>query len=184
MLAAPPSFAAMARKTMTRKLYHKTAQCVASKIGASHTQGGVKSVFVLELADVSTGELSIKFFNVELTKNGNYTVGRNSDFAKLYRLTIGENHSKRFSRANQLLSHFHGFEFSITDEVSKGQNGKRFKKVTKILPKHPVISDDWTPTGMLKMKPRKRPKSADSKGNEKAKSRQQVGKKRQKVGKS
>lgn len=171
---------------MSQELYHKTVECVDSKIGSINTQGGVRPVFILELADIDTGELSIKFFNVELTKKGNHTVGRNSDFAKLYRLTIGENPSARFSRANKLLSHFHGHEFSITDEKSRDQHGKPFLKVTAIAPEYPVISDDWTTTGTLKMKSRKRSKNADSKGNEKAKVRQQVDKKkaksRQKLG--
>jgi hypothetical protein len=122
--------------------------CVNAKVGTIAVKSGIKPVFVFELAD-DQGELLIKFFNSDKTSKGNYTVGRNSDFARLYRLTIGDNPSARFSRADRLLGHFvgHGFLVEYTEAIDKLNNF--YRKVTAIKPLNPVVSEGWTVTGHL-----------------------------------
>jgi hypothetical protein len=122
--------------------------CVNAKIGTIAVRGGVKPVFIFELAD-DQGELLIKFFNSDKTSKGNYTVGRNSDFARLYRLTIGDNPSARFSRADRLLGHFVGYGFLVEYLEAIDKLNNFYRKVTAIKPLNPVASEGWTVTGHL-----------------------------------
>jgi hypothetical protein len=122
--------------------------CVNTKVGSIAVKGGIKPVFILELV-ADSGELLVKFFNVQKTNKGNYTVGRSSDFACLYRLTTGENPAARFSRADRLLGHFKGYEFSVEYAEAIDKLNNFYQKVTAIKPLNPVVSEGWTVTGHL-----------------------------------
>lgn len=123
-------------------------QCVSAKAGDIKISAGVKPILILELAD-KAGEIYVKFFNADRTPKGNITVGRNSDFAKLYRLAIGENPAARFSRADKLLSHFVGIWFDIKSESAISKRDSEYQRVTGIAPSHPIVLDGWTITGHL-----------------------------------
>lgn len=122
--------------------------CVNAKIGMIAVKGGIKPIFILEFA-TDDGELLVKFFNTNRTKKGNYTVSRNSDFARLYRQTIGENPSARFSRADQLLNHFIGYQFLVQHIEALDKKNIFYRKVTSIYPLNPIVSEGWTATGHL-----------------------------------
>jgi hypothetical protein len=152
--------------------------CVNTKVGCIAVKGGIKPVFILELV-ADSGELLVKFFNVQKTTKGNYTVGRNSDFACLYRLTIGENPAARFSRADRLLGHFRGYEFSVEYIEALDKLNNFYQKVTAIKPLNPIVSEDWTITGHLiksvSQKGKKLAKNCQRDGNFLAKSWQKFG---------
>jgi hypothetical protein len=131
-------------------------QCVNTKIGSLAIKGGIKPVIIVELA-TDDGEIVIKFFNVNLTAKNNYTVDRNSAFAKLYRLTIGENPVPRFSRCDKLLNHFIGYQFLVAFEQATCKRTGNYLRATNIQPVFPVIGDSWTITGHLIKNVRKKP---------------------------
>ncbi len=122
--------------------------CVNTKTGTIAIKGGIKPVFLMELAN-DAGEILIKFFNVNKTPKGSYSVDRNGDFAKLYRLTIGENPVARFSRCDQLLTHFIGYQFFIEYEQAHSNRIGDYLRVTSIKPEFPFLGDGWTMTGHL-----------------------------------
>lgn len=127
-------------------------ECVNTKIAKIHVAGGVKDVFLLELFDLDNGYQIIKYFNVNRSKAGNYTVGRQSDFAKIYRITLGANPSARFSRAEQLLGHMRGQQFITEYREDRASNGSSYYKATSIKPAAPVITEEWFPSGILRCK--------------------------------
>ncbi len=154
-------------------------QCVNTKIGAINIKAGKRPVFILELAS-DDGQLFIKFFNVNRTAKGNYTTDRNGDFAKLYRLTAGENPSARFSRCDKLLSHFVGHRFFISYELAGDRHGNDYLRATSIKPERSVVGDEWTLTGHLIINARKKPVKSSAKnrqrlGNFEAKNGQFLG---------
>lgn len=122
--------------------------CVGAKVGQINVRGGMKPVFILDLVAEVNGRQIIKFFNAQKTKAGNYTVSRKSNFAKLYRITVGENPSARFSRANQLLGHLLGKEFIV--EYRAVTSTTSYYKAENIKPVEPIITDQWFPSGILK----------------------------------
>lgn len=126
----------------------KRCQCVNTKIGTIAVKGGIKPIIIVELV-TDTGELLIKYFNVNKSAKGNYTVTRNGDFARLYRLTIGENPSARFSRADRLLNHLVGHRFLVDFVESVNKRDNYYYKVTSIYPLNPIVSEGWTATGHL-----------------------------------
>ncbi len=72
--------------------------CMDTRIGTIFTSGGEKPVFIMELYAEAINATLIKYFNCQ-SKSRNHTVPHNSYFAKLYRLTLGKNPIKRFSKA-------------------------------------------------------------------------------------
>ncbi|MBL1262460.1 hypothetical protein [Candidatus Methylomicrobium oryzae] len=122
--------------------------CANTKVGSIAVKGGIKPVFIIELI-TDSGELLVKFFNVQRTKKGNYAVGRNSDFARLYRITTGSNPAGRFSRADRLLGHFKGYEFSVEYIEALDKLNNIYQKVTAIKPLNPIVSEGWTVTGHI-----------------------------------
>lgn len=131
-------------------------ECSNVKVAQIQTPAGKKDVFVLELTSECTGKSLIKFFNVDKTLKSNYTVKHNSDFAKLYRVTTGENPIPRFSRADQLLSHLIGYEFVAEFINAISSAGIPYFKVTNLQPVIPIVTFEWFPTGQLKAKKRRR----------------------------
>lgn len=128
-------------------------ECVSAKTATIKTPGGQKPIFILELL-TDDGKEVIKYLNVKKLPSGNYSAAKESDFAKLYRLAIGDNPTKRFSKAQQLLSHFHGVKFIVSFEEHKASNNTLYFKATNIQPAVPIIRDEWTASGQLKGKPR------------------------------
>lgn len=120
--------------------------CVNTKTGFIKTAGGKKPVLILELAD-EFGEVYVKFFNCNLTLKGNYTSPKNSDFARLYRITTGIEPGNRLSRSNKLLSHFLGKKLVIKYNQFLDRNDGFYSKVVNIKPALPVVNDDWTSSG-------------------------------------
>lgn len=151
-------------------------ECIDIRTGAIHTTGGVKPVFVMKLHNESINEPLIKYFNCKKSTAGNYTVPHNSDFAKLYRSTIGDNPKKRFSKAHQLISHLSGYLFIAKPERSQQKNGQVYFKVTHITPANPARNDAWTLDGSLK-KSKKLPFQVIENGDEVATGRRRNGEK-------
>ncbi len=155
-------------------------ECVNAKKAKINTPGGQKPIFILELL-TDDGKEIIKYLNVKKLPSGNYSAAKDSDFAKLYRLAIGDNPTKRFSKAQQLLSHFHGVKFLVSFEEHIASNNSSYFKAKTIQPVEPIIRDEWTATGQLKGKPRghyKRPNKVMSRrliGDNMATSRRKSG---------
>jgi len=128
-------------------------ECINTKIALIDIEGIKKPVFILELL-TEDDRLVIKYLNVKKLRSGNYSVQKQSDFAKLYRSAFGVNPSKRFSKSQQLLPHFHGMEFITTFEEALLPKGTKYLKATKLEPINPIITAEWTSTGQLKGKSR------------------------------
>ncbi len=113
-----------------------------------------------------------------------YKVPHNSDFAKLYRLTLGVNSTKHFSEAHKILHHFERQWFVVNYESAQSKNKKYFKVII-IAPFSPVTNDNWTLNGTLK-KPSKKIRNLPKKPEEKLRiiSGQQVEKARKTCGKN
>lgn len=90
----------------------------------------------------------VRFFNVRKIKGSNYSVPRNGSFAMLYRITIGINPTRKFSKAQQLMKHFIGEIFICTYEHAQGISSAYFR-VTKIVPVAPQYSESWLGDGRL-----------------------------------
>lgn len=131
-------------------------QCVETRIATIRVGAGIKPIFVLDLMS-ETGEIFTKFFGVDRTPAGNYTVKKNSDFAKLYRLTIGRNPAGGFFRCDRVLDHFLGHYFLVDYQLATSKNKGDYLKVTSITPQNPVVTDAWTLTGQLIKKVRAKP---------------------------
>jgi hypothetical protein len=125
-------------------------ECIETRIGEIFTAGGKKPVFIMVLHNETINEPLIKYFNCKRSKSGNYTVPHNSDFAKLYRCTLGTNPKKRYSEAHKILKHLLGRWFFTNYERAQLQKGKQYLKVTHIEPVTPVKNDAWTFDGTLK----------------------------------
>ena len=125
-------------------------ECIDTRIGNIPTAGGVKPVFIMQLQNEAIPEPLIKYFNCNLSDAGNHTVQHNSDFAKIYRSTLGDNPTKRFSKAHQLISHLSGYWFIASYERAQSRSRKQYLKVTHIKPEAPARNDAWTLDGTLK----------------------------------
>ncbi|WP_341325920.1 hypothetical protein [Methylotuvimicrobium sp. KM2] len=123
-------------------------ECVDTKIGSIRVKSGKKPVFIFELVS-DTGELFIKFFNANKTPKGNYSVARNSDFARLYRLSTGNNPIKKFSECQKLIKHMSGYMFLASFEAARDRRGNEYNRVIALKPAEPIISGEWTITGHL-----------------------------------
>lgn len=160
-------------------------ECTSSRIATINTAGGTKVVFIVELFSLDRGIDLIKYFNVVRTPKGSYSVKHNSDFAKLYRTTIGKNPISRYTRADQLLRHLEGKEF-IAEYIDASTNQiEHYFKATKLEPVDPIITNEWFETGVLKAKKRGRRYNKEN-GHKIKKNKQQIGnelaKVKQKVG--
>lgn len=111
----------------------------------------------MELVNETFDDQIIKYFNcTDSSTKSAYIVSGKSDFAKLYRITLGENPTKRYSRAQQLKDHFLEQWFIVKCEPAYQKNsGKKYLKVVHIEPQNPVRNDAWTSTGVMKRTPRK-----------------------------
>jgi hypothetical protein len=150
-------------------------ECIDTRIGTISTAGGVKPVFIMQLHNETIDEPLIKYFNCNLSNAGYYSVPHNSDFAKIYRTTIGTNPTKRFSKSHQLISHLSGFWFVASFERAHLRNRKHYLKVTHIKPNAPVRNDAWTLDGSLKKAVRNLPFQTNKNGDEMVTSRRQSG---------
>lgn len=125
--------------------------CECIEVRIIKIRGGATSIFVLELYASEAGLTLTMYFNCDSKTKGLYKVSRKSDFAKMYRLTLGEVEEKRFSKSHQLLGHFLGCRFSVSKyESATLSNGTPYLKVTEIKPETPIFSDRWTSTGVLR----------------------------------
>lgn len=131
------------------------AECINAKIGKVKTQAGNKDVLILELLALNSKRVLIKFFNCIKNRSGHISVNKNSDFAKLYRLGLGENPSSRFSKSQQLVKHFIGVLFECKYEEAESEDHGRYFKVKKISPVVPIITNEWLESGHVRPKPRK-----------------------------
>lgn len=141
-------------------------ECIDTRIGNIPTAGGVKPVFIMQLQNEAIGEPLIKYFNCNRSKSGNHTVPHNSDFAKIYRSTLGDNPTKRFSKAHQLISHLSGYWFIASYERAQSRSRKQYLKVTHIKPEAPARSDAWTLDGTLKKAAKNSPFQTPENGDE------------------
>lgn len=133
---------------------HEPAEflCINAYTGNSNTQGGLKSVFILELYNEEMQISVTKFFNCNETKKENLTVSKNSDFACIYRASIGEDPRPRYSKAKQLLHHLIGLKFVCEYEEAKDRNGSLYFRAKKIVPVKPQTNEAWFLDGNLKNK--------------------------------
>ena len=125
-------------------------ECVGWKQSISNINGIGQQSFVLDLCIVDSGEMLVKYLNCNSTTPNRYTVKHNGDFAKLYRLTLGSNPTKRFSEAQYLVSHFLGCRFYAEYKTAMGKNKIVYLKVVSLRPEKPILDDAWTSTGMVK----------------------------------
>ena len=143
-------------------------ECIDTRIGNIPTAGGVKPVFIMQLQNEAIPEPLIKYFNCNLSDAGNHTVPHNSDFAKIYRSTLGDNPTKRFSKAHQLISHLSGYWFIASYERAQSRSRKQYLKVTHIKPEAPARNDAWTLDGTLKKAAKNSPFQTPENGDEMA----------------
>lgn len=156
--------------------------CICVDFRKGTIRRDTKPVFIMELYAAEAELPVIKFFNCKSKSKGAYKVLHDGDFAKMYRLTLGEVDKKRFSRAQQLLGHFLGCRFVVSKyEPAISKDGTPYLKATEIKPETPFLSAMWWPSGVLK-KATKRRKSGDEmvknkrqKGDEMVKNRRQKG---------
>ena len=141
-------------------------ECIDTRIGTIPTAGGVKPVFIMQLQNEAIPEPLIKYFNCNLSDAGNHTVPHNSDFAKIYRSTLGDNPTKRFSKAHQLISHLSGYWFIASYERAQSRSRKQYLKVTHIKPEAPARNDAWTLDGTLKKAAKNSPFQTPKNGDE------------------
>jgi hypothetical protein len=132
-------------------------ECIDARTGTIFTAGGKKPVFIMQLHNEAINEPLIKYLNCNSTTEGKYKVPHNSDFAKLYRSTIGKNPTKRFSEAHKLLNHFLGCWFIARYENAELKKGQHYLKITHIEPETPARNDTWTLDGTLKKTNKKTP---------------------------
>ena len=152
-------------------------ECIDTRIGNIPTAGGVKPVFIMQLQNEAIPEPLIKYFNCSRSKSGNHTVPHNSDFAKIYRSTLGDNPTKRFSKAHQLISHLSGYWFIASYESAQSRSLKQYLKVTHIKPENPARNDAWTHDGSLKKAVKNPPIQTPENGDEMATDWRQSGEK-------
>lgn len=129
-------------------------ECIEAKTGSIKTAGGPKDLIILTFVDLSSTEELLYFLNATKKKSDNYAVPRQSNFAKLYRLTTGKNPSSRFSKAQQLMNHFIGEYFICEYETAKSTKGHCYNKVTSIIPANIQQSDEWLSSGFTRKKRR------------------------------
>jgi hypothetical protein len=127
-------------------------ECVEARIASIRINGSIKPVFILELYDPKLQLTAIKWLGVIKTPKGSYSAKENSDFAKLYRLTVGYVPKSRYSKVQQLKKHFVGYQFIAEFEPAKGANGDDYLKVIKIAPLNPIITDGWFSDGRIRDK--------------------------------
>lgn len=125
-------------------------ECIQWKQSISNINGIIQHSFVLDLCVVDTGEMLVKYLNCNSSTPNRYTVPHNSDFAKLYRLALGSNPTKRFSDAQYLVGHFLDCRFIAQCKTAVGKNKIAYSKVVSLRPEKPILSDAWTSTGMVK----------------------------------
>lgn len=104
--------------------------------------------FKFDLMNLVTGEMAVLFLNADKTKSG-YKVTHNGKFAKIYRLTIGDNPKARYSKAEQLRGHFLGQHLKCKTELASYANGDSYMKAVEAKPLTPIIKAEWTATGNL-----------------------------------
>ena len=125
-------------------------ECIDTRIGNISTAGGRKPVIIMQLQNEAIPEPLIKYFNCNLSDAGNHSVSKKSDFANIYRCTLGSNPTKRFSKAQQLIKHLSGYWFIASYEQAQSRSRKQYFKVTHIKPEAPARNDAWTLDGTLK----------------------------------
>ena len=122
-------------------------QCINARIVNTNHSGKRNSSILLEF--YSDGdEKHIMYFNVVSNKQG-YAVKHDSKFACLYRLALGENPIKRFSKVHQLMKHLIGVDFYINNSQTKYDNGVPYQKVKDCSPVTPMYSEEWNKAGRL-----------------------------------
>lgn len=126
--------------------------CINAYTGSIKTPGAIKPVFILELYNDEKQISIIKFFNCKKTKKGNLVVDKNSDFACIYRISLGEDPSPRYSKAKQLLGHLIGLNFICEYEQAKDRNGSLYFRAKKMQPAKPQTGQTWFSNGKLKNK--------------------------------
>jgi hypothetical protein len=134
-------------KTGWTKYGPTKCECIEAKTGHSKTAGGLKDTIIRTLVDIESAEELVFFFNAIKNKSGNFAVSHQGKFAKLYRLTTGENPLPRFSKAQQLMKHFIGEYFICEYKTAKAINGHCYNKVTSIKPEKSHQNKAWLPTG-------------------------------------
>jgi len=137
--------------------------------------GKLAHSMTLRLIEIETGEEVTCYFPAQKSKNGDMSVSRvKSKFSALYRLVTGNNPAARFSRSQQLIKHFIGYEFIVEYEVVTSKNQGEYRKAVTIKPVNPIVKKEWTKAGILKGKSRRAYSSRvkQSSGNRQASSGQ------------
>jgi hypothetical protein len=124
-----------------------SVQCIDARIvNTNHSEKRHPSILLEFYSDGD--EKYIMYFNVVTNKQG-YAVKHDSKFACLYRLALGTNPIKRFSKVHQLMKHLIGVEFCIEDSQNKYDDGVPYQKVKVCSPVTPMYSEEWNKAGRL-----------------------------------
>ena len=122
-------------------------QCIDARIVNTNHSGKCNPSILLEF--YSDGDdKHIMYFNVVTNKEG-YAVKHDSKFACFYRLALGTNPTKRFSKVHQLMKHLIGVNFHIGNSQQKYDNGISYRKVKDCSPVTPMYSEEWNKSGRL-----------------------------------
>jgi hypothetical protein len=123
-------------------------------INARHGNKRNASILLELLSD--DGERYVLYFNAVSNKKG-FAVNHNSKFAKLYRLAVGANPINRYSKAQQLIKHFIGYEFHVQEsELKHDDNGEMYHKIIRCSAADPISTIEWDKSGRLKPKAKKK----------------------------
>lgn len=124
-------------------------ECIGAHISKVNTPGGFKPAITLTLFSHDLNKKMVYFCNAikATVSKKNHSVKPNSNFAKLYRLTTGNN--PKFSKSQQLMKHLIGEWFCCEYSQDKDKNGLPYFKVTSIKPLAPITDGNWLPDGTL-----------------------------------
>lgn len=106
--------------------------------------------FHLYLVNIDTGvEAELYFNNVKKGKGSNYSVKRNSHFAKLYADCFGKTSPAKYSRAQQLLKHFHNEDCLLLCRVERKKRAKSGVYYFNVVEQKNgnQLETDWKPIG-------------------------------------
>jgi len=131
-----------------------TMECIDAQVIAPKGFPKIKLI----LYDAKTQTEAVKFFPCQITPKKFISTAKNSDFAKIYRLTIGEDPGNRLTRSDQLMSHLIGYEFNCIVKSASYSNNDPYNKVKAISPLNIIITDNWTASGHFRSKRKKRKK--------------------------
>jgi len=130
-------------------------ECIGVKIAWININGTKMPTVILDLVDINNEKEIVRWLNLKKTSKS-ISALHNGDFAKLFRLTTGENPIPRYNKPHQLMTRFVGQLFMVEYKDDVHSDGTRYLKSTTISPVNRIVTDDWLSSGALKGKQRGR----------------------------